>query len=177
MNNPVLENVKNDTLYFGMALIVSQLLVGGSLLARDWQVTSLLTLIGFAAYQVLVAQLLNTGSLASGRVKAALDDVLKFGTAWVVIRLMTGQSLTDAEWLKETGGLLLGLVLYNLAVTALFDTSKLEYRWGSSLNDILRIVSAFVVMNWVGGKPFDRQFALKTTGWATGFVLYRYVLE
>jgi hypothetical protein len=39
------------------------------------------------------------------------------------------------------------------------------------------IVTAFVVQNFVEGKSFDRNFTLKTTGWATGFVIYRYVLE
>jgi len=161
------------------------LFAGRSLLSRDWQISSLLFLVGFAAYQLLVAQVINTSSFSTGRVKALFDDLLKVATALVVMRLVSGHAvsvslsfdpLSDQEWLKECGLFLVGFAAYDLATFYIYDTTTIvDSRARSSVNDAIKFGTAWIVFQWLAGKSFNKTFALETLGFVGGLVAYEYL--
>lgn len=175
INNAVLSNVKNDTLYFGSAMVLAQLFVGRSLLSREWQIASLLTLVGFVAYQILVAQLVDSSKFSAGRVKALVDDVLKFGTMLVVKQLLRGGSLTDQQWLKESSYYLIGFAVYDLGVYYVYNPTTSDVRMTAAVHDVLKYGTALTTLQWLSGKEFNKEWALETTGYLAGLVAYEYL--
>jgi len=170
-----IRNAQNDVYKFGVAYVVAQLL-SMKQLDKEWAMSTLLTLVGFVAYHVLTAKLVDSGKLASGSLKNALDDVLKFGTMLVASRLLAGGSVTDMAWLKETAYYLAGFVAYNLATSKLYDTAQLSRGVGAAVDDALKFGTAFATLRLLNGQPMDREWLMSSGAFIAGLAVWNLVL-
>ena len=118
--------VAEDWVKVGTMLMVSQWLNGGSLLDGSWQQSSLFTLLGFTAYQLATRQLLTPSDVKEPG-KSIIDDTLKFGTMFVVSRLLSGQSLADQSWISASIATLVGFAVYNIVVATYVKGKDLTY--------------------------------------------------
>jgi len=109
--------VADDWAQFGTMMVVSRLLSGESLMDAAWQRASLFTLLGFSAYQLVTARFISGGATATG---ATINDAAKFGTMFLVSRLLAGGDLMDRQWQMASLFTILGFATYN------FATSRLE---------------------------------------------------
>jgi hypothetical protein len=107
----------DDILKFGTMLIVKRLLDTRkfeSLKDDKWQTDSLSFLAGFMAYDFVTRHVYDTSAL-EGPLKASVDDVLKFGTVFLVQEGLAGPEgdKFNTTFFMGMGGFLLGLVGYN----------------------------------------------------------------
>ena len=147
----------------------------------DWVKSSLLTLIGFAVYELLVRRYINTDGVSQNKgIKLALDDLLKFGTMYIAYRLMTREPLNDANWVKEVTYILAGLMSYDFVVRygvkSVYDTSKLSVNAQMAVDDTVKYTTMFVVSRWLSGKAFDKEWAVTAGGFVVGAAAYDYLL-
>lgn len=172
LSSDTLNNVRIDSGHFGTAMLSAQLLSGKSVTDRDWLKSSLLTLVGFAVYQVLVKQLVKTDGVAHVNVRSALDDILKVGTMLVASRYLSGQPLNDPNWMKESAFILAGFVTYDLAVVHVADTSSLSKRHRMAADDVVKFSTMFVVSRWLAGQEFNMEWAKGCAYYIAGLVAY-----
>jgi len=112
MTDGVMKTVFDTWLKVGTMLVVSRLLSGKSLTDPTWVRSSLYTLLGFTVYHAFVPKLIpNTGQ--AGPIKDLIDDVLAFGTMFVVSRQLSGLPF-DAQWMKESAYSLVGFGAYDI---------------------------------------------------------------
>lgn len=100
----------------GTMLVVSRALSGQSLNDQKWRDATFYTLLGFALYPLATKKLLSGVSGLGPKGNAVVSDVLEFGTALTVSRVMANGSLADPAWLKETMLTLVGFTVYDLVV-------------------------------------------------------------
>lgn len=111
-------NVKDiavDWVKVGTMLVVSNWLTGGSFMDRNWQMSSLFTLLGFTAYHLSTRNFMTPKEM-DGAPRRIADDSIKFGTMFIVSRLLSKGSLTDASWIKASIATLIGFAVYNMVV-------------------------------------------------------------
>lgn len=113
--------IGDDWLKVGTMMVVSRLLAGGDLMDRNWQMASLFTLLGFTVYNLTLAKVVKGDDLTDCEALAVtVDDALKFGTMFVVSRLLAGDSLTDQAWIMASLATIAGFAVYN------FGTKKVQ---------------------------------------------------
>lgn len=170
-----ISKVKSDWYKFGVAYVVAQLLMMKQL-DKEWAVSTLLTLLGFTAYQVFTSNVIDSGRVAHGTFKNALDDVLKFGTMLIVSHLLSGGSIYDPEWQKETATILAGFVAYDLVTYRVADAVGLQGNVNVALNDVVKYGTMFVGSRLLMGKPLDREWAISSGAFVAGLVVWDLVL-
>jgi hypothetical protein len=186
LSSEALRNVKVDTLKFGSAFTGEQLATKGvlsSVTEGAWLKSTLLTLVGFAVYQLVVRRLIST-SFTSGNYRMALDDVLKFGTMLIASRVLSGKPLTGVEgraWQSESAYILLGFVAYDLGTKPLMtrfvlDTQTLEYKHAMMADDALKFGTMFTVSRFLSGEAFDMAWGKTVAGFLGGLAAYNYLL-
>ena len=121
VSNAVMQNVVNDTLKVGTMLVVSRLLAGGSVTDEDWIMSSVYTLLGFAAYQVVVANVVPFEKVENGTLRNAVQNSAKVGTMMIVSRLLAGGSIQDEKWMTSSAYTLLGFAAHDLVVKGLLN--------------------------------------------------------
>lgn len=171
---------RTDVLKMSSAFITQRLFEGKPLDDKLWIVSSALVIIGFVAYQLLIASWLDTGKIASGSARVALDDILKFATMFVVVRLLSGgvsaegNQVSQEEWVKDSGLFIASLVTYDLLLNDLVvdKTSGLEKTQQVVVGDIIKWSSVFAFHQFAKGGEFDREWMMSTAGFVSGFVIY-----
>ena len=107
--------VQVDALEFGTMFIVSRALAEQSLLDMEWVKSSVLTIIGFAVFDIVVANAVNLDNAnLKDELKEMVEMWMKFGTMMIVSRYLSGGSLQDQSWIKESIYTLLGFNTFTL---------------------------------------------------------------
>lgn len=176
LSSETLNNVRIDSGHFGTAMLTAQFLSGKSLSDKDWLKSSLLTLVGFAVYQVLVKHIIKTDNVSPVNVRSAIEDLLKVGTMLLVSRYLSGQPINDPNWLKESLFIIAGFITYDLAVVHVADTTKLAPRVKASVDDVVKFTTMFVVSRWLSGNEFNAEWAKGCVFYMTGLVAYDMIL-
>lgn len=108
------KSIADTWIKVGTMMIVSQLLSGGSLADRNWQMGSLYTLLGFTAYELLTSKFIQGDQLSQNpAVVSSINDWANVGTMLVVSHLLGGGNLQDQAWQRSSLGTLLGFTAYN----------------------------------------------------------------
>jgi len=121
---PTVQAIANDWIEVGTMLVVSQALAGQPF-NEAWFRGSLFTLLGFTAYNLFTANLVDSATISDAPgVQAAIDDWAKVGTMLIVSRLLAGGDLNDPAWTRASLGTLLGFTTYNLLIKGLLKNSR-----------------------------------------------------
>jgi hypothetical protein len=178
---------RTDVFKVSSALITQRLFEGKPMDDKVWMVSCMLVIIGFIAYQLLIASWLDTSKIAKGSGKVALDDVLKFSTMFVVSRVLSGGGpretagpiMSHDDWVKDSGLFIASLVTYDLLFHDLVQekTADLEKPQRLAVNDALKMTTVFTMHNFVKGGEFDRAWMMSTAGFVTGFIVYDLVVS
>lgn len=114
--------IADDTIKVGTMLIVSRLLAGGSLWDTNWISTSMATLVGFAVYNIVVHKYIQGKELSyNPQLQMVIDDWAKVGTMLLVSRLISCESVFNAEWAMGSMATLLGFTTYDLVTSHVID--------------------------------------------------------
>lgn len=113
--NKELKSIVDTWLKVGTMLVVSRVLAGGSLRDQTWIQSSLMTLVGFNAYNILTSKLISCED-KTGVARRVCDNTLNVGTMLAVSRIMSNGSLADPAWMKESFMTLLGFAVYDVFV-------------------------------------------------------------
>lgn len=115
-----LQGVADDWLKVGTMLAVSQMMTGGRL-DSSWIKSSLFTLFGFTAYQLMVRPRVDTDEMRKDHASwaGAIDDALKFGTMFLVVQALKGGSLLDSAFITSSLFTILGFAAYQFGTSHL----------------------------------------------------------
>lgn len=164
---------KNSTMF-----IVARWLSGESLADRAWQMSTLYTLLGFTTYQLGSRNIFNTESL--GQYKSAADDWLKFGTMFIVSRILSGGNLFDMAWITASIATLVGFTVYELIVSKYAKGAELSHHdnVATSIDDSLKWATMFLVARLVTCQSvLDPAWAASSIATIVGFVTYDLTLS
>ncbi len=141
---------------------------------RAFFMQSALVIIGFVAYQLMIASWLRTENYVNGSAKIALDDTLKFMTMFAITRLLSGGSLSDPEWIKQSGLFIAAIVAYDMLLHNMVNNklTSLQPTTALAVNDVLKWGSVFAMHNFAMQGEFDRSWMLSTGGFCLGYVIY-----
>lgn len=159
----------------GFAFAVSRVITTqtvSSLEDRKWLMETLLILVGFTAYHMLTARVIDTSAIATGKHKNALDDVLYFGTMLVVARVLSGKSLVDEKWQKGCLYMLTGFVTFDYVTSYGVDRVTGSSVAKSNANDVLKFGTMYSVSRYLAGETFDKQWLVESGSFIVGLVLY-----
>jgi hypothetical protein len=182
---------RTDVFKVSSALIAQRLFQGKPLDERLWIVSSALAIIGFVAYQLLVASWLDTSKLAKGSAKVAIDDILKFSTMFAVAGMLSGgtsaqlmatgdaASVSQEQWVKDAGLFIASLVTYDLLFHEMVAerTAKLDKSVTTAVNDTIKMSVVFTLNNFAKGGEFDRAWFMSCGGFILGLVVYDVIVE
>lgn len=176
---------RGDLMKFTTAVITERLFQGKPLDDKVWIVAACLTIIGFVSYNLLITTWLDTSKYASGSVKTAIDDVLRFGTLFMVCRLLSGGAYwqnaeaSNAEWIKDSGIFLVSIVVYDLALDEAVKNrlSKFTGATNTALNDGIKWMTIFSTINFLKGGEFNKEWMLTAGGFTTGLMVYSLLVE
>jgi hypothetical protein len=186
-DRPTINNIKSDTLQFGMALMLSHIFAGKSLFEKDCanSKTILLSLIGFAVYQSVVSKLFVTASL-NPVLRTTIDDILKFSTMLYVSKYIGDyDNLYTKEFGLTTFNLVVSFLLYNSFVgkhlTSRLISDKLKLNQVLAVSDLVKfsfVLGLTGVLNQLSdvGK-FDVEYFRLSLGYVTGLVTYDFFLS
>lgn len=151
------ENAKATFIKVTCFFVVSQVLAGKSLMDKAWQTEAIHSLMGFAAYDLLVSQFIDPKMLGA-EYAGAVQDVTKFTTMLVVVRLLSGKPF-DGKWMMSTGAMMAGFIAYNLVVKKMISTGQLKGDMKQIADDWLQWGTMLIVSKLVsGGNPMDMNF-------------------
>lgn len=156
--NMIVQSVIDDWLKVGTMLVVSRLLAGGSVTDQRWLQSSLYTLLGFTAFDVVTHKFVPQ----TERYQGVMQDTFKHGTMMVVSQLLAGGSLEDQQWQRGSLYTLIGFAAYRLVTKHLVTnivktvyttgvnvaTTAVDYA-GDALEDVIDATSG-VRQNVVG---------------------------
>jgi hypothetical protein len=111
-SNAVIQSVIDDWLKVGTALTVQRLLEGGKL-EQKWLMSSLYTILGFTAFNVIGYKFVPPVHPAY---QTALTTFMKTGTMLVVSRLLEEKPF-DNRWVTSSACTLIGFASYDLVVS------------------------------------------------------------
>lgn len=160
--------VKNGTMFS-----VARWLSGESLLDRAWQMSTLYTLVGFTAYQLSSRNIVDTD--LAGTYKPIADDWIKFGTMFIVARMLSGGSLFDTTWIMSCVATLIGFTVYNLVVTKYVKGSELSNSApvATSIDDATKWAVMFLVSRLITCESvLDPKWAASSIATIVGFIAY-----
>ena len=176
-------NVKNDWLQFGTMFIVSRILVGESLQGNllpttDWVKSIMLLLVGLAAYQIIIVNLISVEKLVPIDYRNLVNNLLKFSTMLIVARLLSGNPLNDPAWIKNLIWALVGFATYDLA-TVFFISDPQQYsqtktKKSAIVHDWMQFGTAFTIMRIMSGEQIDAAWLKETAAELIGFAIYDY---
>lgn len=111
--------IADDWSKVGTMLLVSRLL-SGQPLTESWMKSSVYTLLGFTAYQMVTKKFIQGDNFTGNAgIAATIDDVAKFGTMFLVAQMMAGGSFQDPAWQLNSVGTLAGFGVFNMLVKGL----------------------------------------------------------
>lgn len=115
-NNMVgaMERVMNTWLKVGTMLVVSRLL-SGEPLNEKWMMSSLYTILGFNAYDIITIDMVPSGVTSNENINTAINTAVNVGTMSVVSRVLSGEPL-DQKWTVGTLYTIAGFITYDMVV-------------------------------------------------------------
>ena len=107
-------------------LLVSRLLARGNPFDRKWLMSSVLTLIGFAAYELITKHYIQGSDMSDHKgLAGAVNDWANFGTMFIVSRLLSYESLLDADWASKSIAQLVGFTAFHMVTKHALDKLSL----------------------------------------------------
>jgi len=119
MESASMRRVMDTWLYIGTMLVVSRLL-SGEPLDEKWMMSSLYTILGFNAWDVLVKDMIPRNLTDNPNINAAIDEAIQIGLMAVVSRLLSGEELNE-KWMMGTAYSIAGFTAYNVGTVALLN--------------------------------------------------------
>ena len=179
ITSDILSSIKLDSGRFGSALVSQQVLSGNSIRDTEWIKSTILVLIGFAVYQLIVRRYVTfTKSLADYNLENATENFIKFGTMLIISRALSGRKLNDSNWLFEIYTILAGFLFYDTVVSHGYSylVSKYNLSCKSSLvlYDVMQFGTMFTVSRWLSGQPMNYEWVFSSTTYIIGIALYDY---
>lgn len=184
---------RTDVFKVSSALISQRLFQGKPIDERLWVVSSALAIIGFIAYQLLIASWLDTTKLAKGSssAKVAIDDILKFSTMFAIAGILSGgtaaelmatgdpASVSQEEWIKDSGLFIASLVTYDLLFHDMVSNkvAQLDKSVHTAVNDTIKMSVVFTVNNLAKGGEFDKAWFMSCGGFILGLIVYDMIVE
>lgn len=105
--------------------------------------------------------------------RTMLTDTFKPLTVGFVVRLLSGQSLTDRTWHLSMIFSVAGFLIYNLLIDGMVDTNELAHESQQPLvKDVIKTFSRLTVANMLAGEKLDAEWLLGTLITVTGFAVY-----
>ena len=139
---------------------------------------SVLSTIGVLIYTYVICSVVDTGSIERSDCKMFVDDMLKFGTLFIFLRLISGESLSDPIWLAEIFYTFIGFFVYDFIVLNLIDAhipkknNHMSIKARQSFGDAVKFLTMFVISRYISGKEFTSQWIFNVTGFILGIVAY-----
>ncbi len=173
-----INNIKRDTLQFGMALILSQIFGGENL--TESIIPIILTLLGFAVYQSIITKIYITDNL-DPIIRITLNDLIKFSIMLLISKLLLDKGdLISKEFILSLINILVGLYTYNTLVSKNITVTMLhpEMKFNEimAVNDLVKYTYVLIVaglLNQISGiGQFDKEYKNLTIGYVVGIVFY-----
>ena len=101
----------DDILKFGTMLVASRFLSGLPLNDNNWMKETASILAGFVTYDFVTIHAYDTSGFSTVN-KLAINDVIKFGTMFIVSRFLSGNEF-NSEWAMSSTGFIVGLLAYD----------------------------------------------------------------
>ena len=163
-----------DWLNFGTMFIVSRLLAGGALDDNAWIMSSLYTLLGLTAYNLVVKKMIVNNM--SGAMERVMNSWLKFGTMLLVSRLLSGEPLNE-KWMMSSLYTLLGfnafdIITYDLVPKNLTGNKNIDI----AIVNAVMIATMSVVSRLLSGEPINEKWMNGTVYTLIGFGAYDIVV-
>ena len=122
--------VVDDWMKFGTMFITARALSGESLLNHNWIYGVLATMVGYTIYDVLTVKFAKGNQLTyKVGLQNAIDDWMKFGTMFIVARLLSCDSFFDPKWAASCIGMLVGFTVFDVTLSPLIDPRSERYPW------------------------------------------------
>lgn len=157
----------------GMIMVISQWLSGVSLMDSSWQISTLFTLLGFAAYH------LGTRNIPTptfkGNTQTVVDDWIKFGTVLIVSRMLSGGGLGDGTWIRSSLATLAGFAVYNIIISNHIQGNQLTYnkKLQDVINDWAKYGTKLIVSHVLSCQPmFAQSWIINVFGTLIGLTAY-----
>jgi len=109
-----MERVMNTWLKVGTMLIVSRLL-SGEPLNEKWMMSSLYTILGFNAFDIVTIDMVPTNLTKDANINAAINTTACVVTMSLVSRVLSGEPL-DNKWMMGTLYTIAGFATYDVVV-------------------------------------------------------------
>ena len=109
----VMKRITYTWLWIGTMLLVSRLL-SGEPLNEKWMMSSLYTILGFNAYDIITYDMVPNLS-NNVNIQAAINSIVYIGTMSLVSRILSGEPLNE-KWITGTMYTITGFVTYDLFI-------------------------------------------------------------
>lgn len=144
---------------------------------------SILSMIGVIIYTHIICSIIDTETIQHDNIKMFADDILKFGTLFIFMRLLSGESLSDPIWIAEIFYTFIGFFVYDFILLNLINThipkknNKLSIKARQSFGDAIKFLTMFVISRYISGKEFTSQWIFNVTGFILGVISYDLLLS
>lgn len=135
---------------------------------KEWQMATVYTLIGFAAYHAVTKKIVKNDF--EGPMKAVVNTWLKVGTMLGVSRALTGKGF-DEEFLMESAYTLIGFNVHDVFMHKFMP--EIEHPiLANIVGDAMVVGTMAIVKQTLLGKKLDQGFATSTIQTIAGFAVY-----
>lgn len=202
LSSDTLANVNMDNWFFSSGLssqrVASKLYDPSSVpefFNADWIKQSVLTLLGFATYQIFVRKMIDN-TYEDTYVRMAVDDILKVGVMLITREVLMAGSASvlinpnnpsvyygNNGWMFGSGAILTGFLTYDLAVARFLNLDQIQsVENRTTVRDVSKFGTMFVVSEFLNalknGNVVDRftteiyQWVVPSAGFLAGITLY-----
>jgi hypothetical protein len=165
-----------DVLKFGTMFLASRLMAEGSVTDQAWLKQTMLTLLGFVVFDVVVANVVDLERLSlQDELKDVAGTWLKVGTMLAVSRYLSGGSLSDTEWLRQSAHTLVGFNTFALVTKkVLGDCSGKTGMAKAVCADWAEVTTMMLVSRVLGGQSVaDPAWLKESLMTLLGFTAYQ----
>ena len=178
---------RNDIFKFASAFLIQRLIAGDSVFDNKWISVTVVTIVGFLAYELLMSPSIRAqAQMQQGVAVVALEDVVKFLTMFIVTYAVMGQSSFDAspynsreEWMHQSGLFVGSLLMYDILFERIVRDKLMFINkpMRVALNDGLKLGSVLILTNYANGRNFDNSWIKNAGGFTLGLMAYDYISE
>ena len=109
--------------------------------------------------------------------KGLVTDWLKFGTMFVVSRLLAGGDLTDQAWMMASLHVLLGFTAYHLVVEKVVPVTSENPTLNTVMNVSLKVGTMLVVSRLLSGQSMNNNWMMSSAYTILGFCAYNALVK
>ena len=177
-----INNIKSDSLQFGLALTLSHIFAGKNFIKDNYfHIKSIfLTIIGFATFHLLISKLFNIKNL-NPHTRITVEDILKFSTMLIVSKFFINRNrLKNKNFILSGINLIISFFIYDSIILKNYTYKLIKPHM--NINQILAIndmakfgfVLLFTeVLDSLSNKEnINFEYIRLTVGYITGLVLY-----